>query len=450
MGTNDRFCVRDSVRLAVLATAGAVAAVAVGMGVYLHRFGWRAAQDWRQAALVELLAEQVRPLVDMANPDELAQWAARTVTGRAILAVAVLDADGQLVALRADRPELVAQIGRDAKTLAAGDVSGGSSPLGMKSGPGLLVSQPLRLDGAGRRTGRLVVLLSVGPDAADALGWFCLVVAGTALLMSAVASRWLNRRVAEPIEALAGVWQGAEGGDGGTMLLRERHDAVGRLARLIDSLHLQVCHWRERAELLEQTVDTRVAGRTRSIGVALKRAERRVWLDPLTGLTSRRFIDEKLPEIFAAQWEAGQDLALVMMDLDHFKRCNDSLGHPAGDDLLRFAGQLLRGAVRDSDIAARYGGDEFLLILPAVSAEQAATVARRAVAMFGQQAKTGLARRVGLGLSAGVASLRAHQPEDLAGLIRLADEALYSAKRRGQSVCVAGHEAAQAVPKESP
>jgi diguanylate cyclase (GGDEF)-like protein len=194
-----------------------------------------------------------------------------------------------------------------------------------------------------------------------------------------------------------------------------------------------------------------VAARTRRIGLALKQAQRQVWLDPLTGLTSRRFLDEKLPEIFEAQREAGQELALVMMDLDHFKRFNDTFGHQAGDDLLRLAGQLLRGAVRDSDIAARYGGDEFLLMLPAVSAEQAAAVARRAVALFGQQMKARPARpaELGLGLSAGVASLRAHQPEDLQELVRLADSALYAAKRQGQSVCVARREVAQAVPNES-
>src|SRR5699024_2186500 len=86
--------------------------------------------------------------------------------------------------------------------------------------------------------------------------------------------------------------------------------------------------------------------------------------DPLTGLFNRRYLDETLRRELARAVRGNKPLAVVMLDLDHFKRINDEHGHDAGDAVLRAVAQQLKASVRASDVACRYGGEEFALILP--------------------------------------------------------------------------------------
>jgi len=123
-----------------------------------------------------------------------------------------------------------------------------------------------------------------------------------------------------------------------------------------------------------------------------------------------------------------------MLDIDYFKTLNDTLGHRAGDHLLEFTGDLLRQCLRPQDLAVRYGGDEFVLILPAVTAKDARTIAERTVRLFAQQARL-LEVNPKPSMSGGVASLWQHEPETPEGLLAIADEALYLSKRSGKS-CV--------------
>ena len=182
---------------------------------------------------------------------------------------------------------------------------------------------------------------------------------------------------------------------------------------------------------MERDFDSRVVAETRQINAALSRATRAAWLDGLTGLSNRRALSEQFPTLFKAQVRAGKDLAVVMFDLDNFKHLNDSLGHAAGDELLEFVGQLLRTTLRADDLAFRFGGDEFLLVYPGLSAEAAAHIAQRVMPLFRQQAKT-LSVQPGLSLSAGIASIRRHEPCDARELLSMADEALYHSKRTGK------------------
>lgn len=152
--------------------------------------------------------------------------------------------------------------------------------------------------------------------------------------------------------------------------------------------------------------------------------------DPLTGLPNRRALEARLHEELRRARRYGTPLACVMADLDHLKAINDSLGHAAGDQALQGMAAVLRGGLRDTDFAARAGGDEFLLLLPHTSAEEACLLAERV--------RRGLAAvRLGpgraaaaVGASLGVAALGADA--DGEAMVEAADRALYAAKRAGR------------------
>lgn len=161
-------------------------------------------------------------------------------------------------------------------------------------------------------------------------------------------------------------------------------------------------------------------------------------VDALTGLRARRFVDEILNVEFLRARRYRTPLALVMADIDHFKRINDGSGHPAGDSVLRDLGALFQSIVRRTDVASRYGGEEFLLVHPQSTATGAARMAERlreavAAARFETQGGT---LRVTLSLGVAEYDRRMASPRDL---IAAADRALYAAKRGGRNrVMVAG------------
>jgi diguanylate cyclase (GGDEF)-like protein/PAS domain S-box-containing protein len=160
--------------------------------------------------------------------------------------------------------------------------------------------------------------------------------------------------------------------------------------------------------------------------------------DPLTGLFNRRYMEETLARELARVTRTQHSLGIIMLDIDHFKHFNDTYGHTAGDTVLRELGGLLQANVRKEDIACRYGGEEFLLILPGTSLDMALQRAeqlrKKATEMRLVNEGQGLERMT---LSAGGAIFPVHGTSaDI--LIRSADAALYAAKQEGRNrVCVA-------------
>ncbi len=153
--------------------------------------------------------------------------------------------------------------------------------------------------------------------------------------------------------------------------------------------------------------------------------------DPLTGLLNRRAFHDAVARDVARARRGGAPLAVIMIDVDHFKRVNDDHGHEAGDRALVALAAILRDGVRASDLACRFGGEEFVVALPGMPVELAAARAdawREAFAAAGLVGAGGAALRVTL--SAGVAALGADASIDAA--LRRADEALYAAKRDGR------------------
>jgi diguanylate cyclase (GGDEF)-like protein len=167
--------------------------------------------------------------------------------------------------------------------------------------------------------------------------------------------------------------------------------------------------------------------------IALRRQfEQAALSDALTGFHNRRWLDQTLPRIVQRHLHASEPLCIAIMDVDHFKRVNDSFGHPAGDAVLVRIGQLVRGNLRPTDFAARIGGEEFALIFPQTSlpgAIRAAERLREAIASgsFDHEGRPLPQVTVSLGL---VALERA---ADSRQLLAAADEALYRAKQSGRN-----------------
>lgn len=156
-------------------------------------------------------------------------------------------------------------------------------------------------------------------------------------------------------------------------------------------------------------------------------------IDPLTELFNRRYFRQRLEEEFQRSRRYHLPLSLVLFDLDDFKRVNDTYGHPAGDVVLRSISDVLRRTVRAFDVCCRYGGEEFVVVLPGSDADDASTTAHRvrlAVESHRVALRTGEAP-VRVTLSAGCVSLGANDTVD--DLIGAADEALYEAKQRGKN-----------------
>lgn len=158
--------------------------------------------------------------------------------------------------------------------------------------------------------------------------------------------------------------------------------------------------------------------------------------DSLTGLFNRRYLEGTLEREMARCKREGAPLSMLLLDLDHFKLVNDSYGHQAGDEVLRVFSRALQDNARTEDIVCRYGGEEFLLVLPKMPLAIARERAAQLLKLFRDTTVAFEKLHIPVTTSIGIAAAPEHS-DSAEGLIRCADQALYNAKSRGRDQAVA-------------
>ena len=252
-----------------------------------------------------------------------------------------------------------------------------------------------------------------------------LVSLGIVVALAAIPLAYLVvHRIVAPIETLTHAIQRFTNGDWETRCPTGRQDEIGRLAEAFNRMADQHRRAHRRTAQLNVELEERVARRTAQLRELASR-------DPLTGLYNRRYFNDMLQRASAAARRHETNLACLMIDLDDFKQVNDTLGHGVGDELLRLTARTISGELRVEDVAARFGGDEFVVLLPHTTQDNARVLAKRIMVNFRQRLKD---RFPGPrpSLTIGVASMDENVGDGVDALVRAADDALYEAKARGK------------------
>jgi diguanylate cyclase (GGDEF)-like protein len=231
--------------------------------------------------------------------------------------------------------------------------------------------------------------------------WFLVLDIGLAIVLGG--HRW------PPLDAIAPAWAYAH--LDADEVLREATASLGLSVLTFGVIAYVVDRWRDRESRYQRLAST----------------------DALTGLTNRRSFLEIAERELARSRRYGSPLALVLVDLDHFKHVNDRFGHLAGDQVLIGAAHALAGGLRDVDVIARHGGEEFAILLPQTELAGAREVAERSARKLAETTiLVDSTEPVHVTASMGVASTAGSRATSLDDLLRRADAALYAAKRAGR------------------
>ncbi len=226
------------------------------------------------------------------------------------------------------------------------------------------------------------------------------------------------------------------------ILLTAKSDTDSRVAGLRIGADDYVCKPFDERELLARVNNlVRLKRMHDHITDARARLEQLAVMDDLTGLYNYRYLHTRLNEEFKRAERYREPLACVMIDIDHFKRINDRYGHDAGDAVLRETSARIRRAVREIDVVTRYGGEEFLLVLPSTNFSGALAVADRVWRTVGGEPFLLPSTTERVSISLGVAVFPSRDIKSKDQLIKAADRALYQAKGDGRDrICVYQHQ----------
>jgi two-component system, cell cycle response regulator len=190
---------------------------------------------------------------------------------------------------------------------------------------------------------------------------------------------------------------------------------------------------RVRSMLRIKRLQDQLDEKNRELEVANKKLRKLSITDGLTGLFNHRHVHELLHEEIERSKRTGDSIAVAMVDLDRFKKVNDTYGHPTGDVVLYETAEILRDTAREVDMVGRYGGEEFIAILPGTPEENAAQFAERVRQRVEEHVYRDDATEIRMTTSAGVAAYPSEAVPDADALLKRADEALYRAKETGRN-----------------
>lgn len=212
-------------------------------------------------------------------------------------------------------------------------------------------------------------------------------------------------------------------------LMLTGHEMITLPVAIQKSLALQVIRSENddlHADLSQSLSELGVANR--ELQLMIQRLEVAARTDDLTKLSNRRWLNLMIEGRWEESMRSGMPLAFLMIDLDGFKKLNDQLGHHKGDEVLRLAARVLEANCRSVDIAARFGGDEFGVLMPHADPEAASSVAHRIASAFDEAIAALDLPNTNVSMSIGVAHWKLTNPVNADELVRHADEAMYAAK----------------------
>lgn len=245
------------------------------------------------------------------------------------------------------------------------------------------------------------------------------------ILFAFALSFWLQKQLSGPIIHLSNVAREVK--DRGNYSLRAtimENDEIGDLATIFNGMLEQI-------ESRDHMLEAEVKKRTMELEQLNHKLSAQAFYDGLTGLPNRTLFEDRLKKAMAHQERRGGMVALLFIDLDGFKQINDTMGHAAGDELLIKASERLAIECRDMDTVARFGGDEFIMLMVLNDEESVIAIAERIVKQFNRPFLIdGEMRKITL--SMGVAVYGEHG-KDFDSLKAYADEAMYEAKRQGKN-----------------
>jgi diguanylate cyclase (GGDEF)-like protein len=373
------------------------------------------------------VAERVEPALAAGDTAALQRAIRRAVERGSAVAVVVFDRDHRVMAAE---PSGAGQTAH----LAEWPMDATDQPdVTVRGVPGIAVFQVLR--GREDDIGGLWVAVDRRPlqQAVGRFRFHLLLLAAGALVICAAGAFIAAPILVRPLEEVAGTLAALARGE-----LHARHDVAGpeevrRLAQNLNRVAEQFASARAEQIRLAGDLDRQVEDRTRQLEQHNRLLRQAGAQDMLTRLPNRLGLQKEMEKYISLCRRSNQPLAVIMLDLDGFKAYNDTLGHAAGDKVLCSAAAALKGRARASDIVARWGGDEFCILIPFTTAERALVATEGFIAAVTDATRDLPRPDTGsvLGASAGVACFPAdgEEPEEL---INRADAALYRAKAAGK------------------
>jgi diguanylate cyclase (GGDEF)-like protein len=258
----------------------------------------------------------------------------------------------------------------------------------------------------------------------NAIWLFGLLWAGMLLFISAITifSQTLKKSILKPIEEVTEALQRMAKGDKSYFHTTSVNDPIlDNMVNAFNTLRQSLI----KADYVETLIEIQ--------SLKTKNFERLASRDPLTGIPNKRALDVTFDKLFKALTKERRVLSICVLDIDHFKRINDTYGHEAGDEVLRRFALTVKNSIRNNDFFARYGGEEFIVLLPDTSLNDACHVATKIKHMISTMNLNEIDANLHITVSIGVASTQERHFVDTHHLFKLADARLYEAKNKGRN-----------------